>query len=360
MSPLTSSILTALSLLVGALLGVVQAVDKATEPTFEIAAKLKLPDEARFKNDRAFRSVGLEMPWVYVLERSGNLYVFRVPENSRNLDIQSERIIEKVGDGNDLKVFGDYLVFSRNGGISVYSLKEPNNPEHVVDCSPERKDLSRFGIVRDAQRAFLVGKDSITCYDLADPAKPKLVGAQVVKCWGWTGCIVSKYLYVSEIRVEKDGRQGIVCFDISDPSQPKEVGFVKTERGPYELFALTDGRLLASLEAGSLTNIVTSFDPHVDGNAAIYDLSTRTKPSLVSTFARSGGRSSSHMKGKSRSYFVCNGGVFRITEKGLENCFSFFTEGSNLDGLPYHGDADTEFAAVAADGVVTVLRLLAK
>jgi hypothetical protein len=49
--------------------------------------------------------------------------------------------------------------------------------------------------------------------------------------------------------------------------------------------------------------------------------------------------------------------IFAVKNDGLEPNSVLYPDGTTLDGLPYHGDADGRHVALAADSAAIVLRL---
>ncbi len=324
-------------------------------PQFEVVASLILPDNDRFPGNHAFRSAAIGPPWVYVLDREGSLYVFRIPEGAQPLKREATTVVKDVGDGNDLKVIDQTLLCTRNGSLEAYSLKTPENPKHLGRFGPvDKKAYHSQTLVHDGKRAFLVGRDAILAYDLSAPAQPKNLSILRTGRYGWTGCVSGQYLYVAEINVERGGREGIAVYDVADPRNVKEVGFTPTREGPYHLFSLPGNRLLASQDAESRFQI--SFGNTVHGTSAFFSLARPTQPALLKEFASSGGRTAAFLSIENQHFLVCDGGVFAIGDKDLKECFSFYSDGSTLDGLPYHGSSSGPYTSLAMDGRAIVVR----
>ena len=327
------------------------------DPQFEVVASLILPDKDRFSGNHAFRSAVIKFPWVYVLDREGSLYVFRIPEGALPLETEATTVVKDVGDGNDLKVIDQTLLCTRNGSLDAYSLKVPENPKHLGQVGPaDKKAYPSQTLVCDGKRAFLVGRDAILAYDLSAPAQPKNLSVLKTDRYGWTGCAADRYLYVAEINVERGGREGIAVYDVADPRDIKEVGFTPTRRATYHLFSLPGNRLLASQDGDSLFHV--AWGNTVYGNSALFSLAKPTQPALLKEFANSGGRTAALLSMENQQFLVCDGALFAIGAEDLKKCFSFSSDGSTLDGVPYHGDSSGSYASLAMDNRAVVVRRL--
>ncbi len=340
-----------------ALTGALQSVDPqaaagAGYAAFEVVAHLVLYGAGRSSQDRAFRAVALSMPWVYGLDRTGSLYVFQVAADDKGKKRPASTVLEDVGDGNALAIFGDVLVCTRAGSLEVYSLQVPGRPRHLGRFGLDAGRYDSQTLIRHGNMAFLVGRDGILSYDLAEPAKPRFLARTECKGHPWAGCVAGKHLYVVGARLREGARYGIAVFEIAAPGTLKEVGFAPTARRPYHLFALPGNRLLASLEG--------SRSPDGVGNAAVFSVTKPAEPTLLSEMANAGGRGAAILTRDDQAYLVCDGVVLSAGARELKRCFSYEPEGATLDGFPYHGDSKGHYTALATDGVITVLRLVDK
>lgn len=320
--------------------------------SFEVAARLLRPGDYQPGKLEAFRSVALRIPWAYVLDRTGTLCVFRLPEGGAAKDLQPTKILEDAADGDDLTIFGDVLICTRSGAVEAYSLQTPGDPRPLGTFGPKL----RFGsqsIVRHGQIAFLLCGMIIQSYDLTVPAKPRFLGRIEAQHAGWVGTAAGSFLYVGQAG---GGHRGIAVYDVSTPAHPTEVAFVPVSHVPYHVFATPKSRLIVSMD-GEGMHWVSSSHISVNGNSAVFDLAHPKQPRLVKEYGMSGGRTAALLSDKEESYFACNGVIFAVKNEGLEPNSVFYPEGSTLDGLPYHGAADGKYVAVPADNVVQVLRL---
>jgi hypothetical protein len=339
--------------------------ETAPELRFELAATFTLPDDDHLDNlNRPFRAVALRIPHAYVLERTGRLHVFEVPQAASPVEPQALRAIEDAGDGNDLIVRGDVLLCCRWGHLEAYSLADPAAPRHLGKFGPPRRYCTSQSIV-GGEHAFVIGGNGIFRYDLGNPAEPRFVAAMESDHTSSTGCVAGGYLYVGELDVGQAGRQGITVYDVSDPARIREVAFLPTSRGPYDLFAVTGNRLLACLDADTTVHS----GPEVHGNAALLDVADPFHPRLLWEQGNCGGRAAAMLRAGAAEYLVCNGDIFRLERDGLKSAAPFrglrgtrrgfeFLNGSTADGLPYHGHGDGAYAALALDRVTLVIRAL--
>lgn len=342
----------------------VKAPREARPHTFTRAATLILPMEERIRPpSRTFRSVALRMPFVYVLDREGALFVFKVPNKGKTDGLKAEKVLEDVGDGNDLAVLDDVLLCPRWGHLEVYSLEDPQTPKHLGKFGPDGRYYHTQDLIVHGDHAFLVGREGVVSYDVSDPASPQFLGVARSDRYGWTACITGDYLYVGSIEAGPEGGQGIAIFNVADPANIKEVSFVPTTRAPYHLFALREGRLLVSFDADSRIQRGRK----VHGNSAVFDISNPEEPQLVFEQSDSGGRAATVLAIGEKEYFVCNGAIFSIRADELKTATTFsrlppfgsgfLFGGSTLDGAPYHGDSDGIHAALALDSVAVVIRV---
>jgi hypothetical protein len=321
--------------------------------SFQVAAKLLRPGKYTVGKLEAFRSVALRMPWAYVLDRTGTLCIFRLPNEEVGKEFQPTRVMEDAGDGNDLKVFGDVLICTRCGSIEAYGLKKPDEPRHLGRFGAKEHFLSQ-SVIRDGKTAFLVGGRAIQTFDLTVAEKPRFLGTFATKRNGWVGCAAGPFLYVGKAF---GGPPGIAVYDLSDPTHPAEAAFIPVSHAPYALFATPNHRLVVGMDSDQSWSSISSSHIVVNGNSAVFDIANPRQPRLIKEYRQSGGRTAALLNVKNDSYFACNGVIFAIKTSSLEPDSVFYPEGMTLDGLPYHGDADGRYVALAADNVVVVLRL---
>ena len=176
----------------------------------EVIADLIVSEKYQRRAGTTFRSVAIKPPWAYVLDRDGSLFVFPIPGKAQPVEPSPITIVKDAGDGNDLKVVGQVLLCTRDGGIEAYSLKTPEKPKRMGLFGPEGEHAYRSqSLAIEGKRAFLLGRDAILAYDLSDPERPKCVSVLRTGRFGWTGCVAGRYLYVGEIHVERGDREGI-------------------------------------------------------------------------------------------------------------------------------------------------------
>jgi hypothetical protein len=322
--------------------------------SFEIMATLPRPGEYQAGKLEAFRSVALRLPWVYVLDRTGTVCVFRLPKNGPAKDLQPTKILENLGDGDDLKVFGDVLVCTRLGALEAYRLKNPTEPVHIGTFGAKTwLHFEDQRIVRNGPFAFLLCGTTIQSYDLTVPAQPKLLAKFQAKQSGWVGAADGNYLYVGQV---SGGHLGVCVYDVSSPKLPLEVGFVPLSHPPYSVFVTPQRRLVVGMYDGK-SEWISESHIVVNGRSAVFDLADPKRPRLTKQYDRSGGVTAALLNAKGQSYFACNGVVFALTKDGLEPNSVFLPLGTTMDALPYHGDSEGNYAAVTTDQVVQVLRL---
>lgn len=323
-------------------------------PRVQIAARLELPLEERLGAEgRAFCAVALRPPFAYVLDRRGRLSVFQVPADAAGSALRAARVIDDAGDGNDLEVVGDVLFCTRAGGLEAHGLGDPAAPAPAGRVGPAGEPRDGRCIVQDGRRLFVVGKGTLTSYDVSSPHSPRLVSTLDAGGNGWVGCLAGNFLYVGEAAIGGTGRRGIAVYDVSDPSRLREAGFAPTERAPYHLFSAGGGRLLATFSDPSPLEP----EPRVYGSAAIFGLDRPERPERIKDMERVGGRSAVLAGGGGDPFLLCNGGVFALAGDGVSRAWRFPPAGTTRDGFPYRGDAAGDWAALVLDGGVLVLRV---
>ena len=329
-----------------------------------------------FRKNQPFRSAVIRFPWVYVLSRSSpltgtaRLFVFRLDsvaqeqEDSADDDTVPQelsplRVIEDVGDGQNLMRWDDFLVCTRRGDLEVYSLADPEEPKRIGRCRPDsKKSYLTNKVVRDGNRAFAIGNRILLRYDLGNPAKPKYLGEKAVKYECFAGCVARGHLYIGGFREgDSANSSGIAVFDVGNPFDLKELHFLPLSTVPYHLFPLPDNQLLASLDADSSVHTLSPNNMTVHGNSAFVDLAKPTQPVLAKEMKGSGGRTSTVLSAKHGDYFVCEGAVFSLHDHQLGEIYSFSSPGSSDDGFPYHGDSNGSYAVLPADNAAIVLRI---
>jgi hypothetical protein len=316
-----------------------------------VMATLTLPPAERFPGNHAFRSVALHWPTVYVGDRMGDVYIFQVDEHYRDETRDAVKVLPKVGDGNDLKVIGHVLLCTKNGSLVAYSLKNPKDPELIDTFGPPMRSRSD-SLVIGGGMGYLLGSKSIVCFDLSDPAQPKLISTTDLEQAPWAGSIADGRLYAAELGLGP-GETGIGVYDISKPSDIKRIGFVKTPQGAHAVYSLPGRRILAMLDSASLS--LSGPGPH--GSTLILDVNDPTQPRIVAENRDTSGRVSALVAVGSERYLACPGAVMKLEKDSLTSVFPLYTQGANLDGAAYHGDSDGKHAALALDDAAVVIKI---
>jgi hypothetical protein len=299
--------------------------------------------------DGTFRAVAMRLPWVYVLERSGHLWVFRVDPADVDLGPNLERRIELAGDGHDIQIVGDTLLLTSHGKLVTYSLQRPDEP----------RLLGRFGrdeprvrvssaIVHAESRIYLLCDGAVDSFDCSIPSHPRLLGSMQTDATNWTGCASGARLYVGETPNDNSDRAGIAIYDATHPEKLIRSGFVPLEDSPYHLFTPTENRLLVLV------------DRWRTADALLIDVSDSKSPAIIKTFDRAGGRGAAMVRHQGEQYLITNGGVFRIAGDRLKRCGDFEPNISTLDGSPYRGAGEGNYAAIVGNNQCVLLRLEAE
>ncbi len=326
------------------------ALDRLPEP--RIVTRLRPAGEEPVGLNRPLRAAALRWPYVYVMDREGTLYVFRVPAEHTRKAVHPVRTIKDAGDGLDVKVFGDRLLCTGRRGLEVYSLKDPEAPCHLGRFGPE---LGRaVTIVRAEPLAFVLSDRGVCAFDLRGDGAPRFLDRTPCAGWPWTGCVAGPYLYVGLVEEDPGDRKGIAVFDRSDPRALREVGFVRMEDSPYDLFAGPDSRLVASLD-GNRWDLGWG----TNGHAQLFSLANPRQPAPLDRVSRAGGRATVLTAGH-RPFLLCAGDAWRLDERGLSRRTPLDAGGGLTDGLPYHGDCTGDVAVLAVGNAAVVVRLPGK
>jgi hypothetical protein len=158
------------------------------------------------------------------------------PEVLHELQMQSPIGVSRVA--------GDYAFLSQNGAVHVYDVRKPKEPSLVAstEClkgfSLDRMTNFSCAVETDAKgspvRLYQAygrrdGAQTITCYDLADMAKPTLLSTcepPIISNRGRVilhDCIAHNgYLFTSSQGF------GVVSIDYRDPKQPRQASYVMT------------------------------------------------------------------------------------------------------------------------------------
>ena len=118
-------------------------------PKFRGIATLKSP-QAEIQDGAVpafepFRSAAIRFPWVYVQtrangKRKAQLFVYRLPTDKTDAgEMKPLQAVDDVGDGYCMVRWDNVLLCTRNGGLEVYSLVDPNKPRRLSHCEPTSK-----------------------------------------------------------------------------------------------------------------------------------------------------------------------------------------------------------------------------
>lgn len=319
-------------------------------PDYGVAATLSVPRMG------SFRAAEISGDYVYLLERSGDLYVFRVNPLSTGEEPKPLRVLADAGDGNALVILGSTLYCSRRGKIEVFALDDPTFPRHIGRVGPGTSDFLSHAFIRDDNRLFLVGRGAIELYDVAKSHVPIHVTTVATNRNLFGGCLAAGRLYIADVGFSESDVPGIAIFETSKLGELREIGFVPTSHVPYSIWPIGNERLLVSMDAGTRFHSVSADNITVHGRSAIFRIDPEAMPALAKEFPNSGGRASTVLHANGAHHFVCNGVVFVVETERLDPLYRFFPAGHHLDGLPYHSVADGKYAVIAGDHAAMLLR----
>lgn len=255
-----------------------------------------------------------------------------------------------------MEIFGDVLALTSQGKLAVFDVAEAANPTLLGEFGPDSATNSQT-IVRAGENAFVLGSGTIGSFDISQPHTPKHLATLNNTSGNWNGCYDGRFLYVSEVSRQPKNRTGIAVYDVSNPSAITELHFVQTARPAYHVFVNRDRYLLASLDSKSRFHYVSGRHITVAGSTQIFELDGKNAPNSVAIIDSSGGRSALAMDYGDTTIMICNGLAFASKNRTLTKSYSFFPNGSTLDGFPYHGDHYDQHAAIVTDNEITVFEI---
>ena len=165
--------------------------------------------------------------------------------------------LEMIGsyEGNgaaEHEVAGNYA-FLVSSGVEIVSIADPRNPKQVatIDCA------STADVALDPAAQILVlavedgsgcvtGTGGIQVYDIRDPANPEVLSEMQMPAGAHTVTMDGRILYANQPDETGEVRQ-LEIFDLSDPRNPRPLPIVQfTGHGPHESYARhrPDGRTL--------------------------------------------------------------------------------------------------------------------
>ncbi|MFB3894946.1 MAG: M6 family metalloprotease domain-containing protein [bacterium] len=125
------------------------------------------------------------------------------------------------GKHKDIVISGTYAYVAEGGGMSIYSISNPANPQMVGYVPLEEQAI---GITVNGSYAYIADDLGGLCIiDISDPTEPSLV-SQYYTQGGAVACVVSgSYAYVAE------GYYGLEIINIDTPADPQFVGYIDTD-----------------------------------------------------------------------------------------------------------------------------------
>jgi hypothetical protein len=295
-------------------------------------------------SDRHPRAVALRLPYVYALDRVGDLWVFKLPakvEERPGQELQEVGYVLAAGDGNALAVVGDTLLCSRYGRLEAYALDDPVRPR-PLGPSESAGPYFTCALVRSQDRLIRIGMAGLSVFDVSQSARPRHLGTTRVPSENsWGGCVVDDRLYVAQRRkaTEKGNRDGISVYDLVDPGALKEIGFVETPASPNLLLPAGKDRLAVLTENG----------------AQLFSLADPLKPAALGQPVATAGRCGAVLPVDGKSYLITGRDVFRVEDKALIPVGGFFA-GGNWDVPHYQGCSEGGYAVIPLNEAIVVLR----
>ncbi len=294
---------------------------------------------------QSIRAVALRRPYAYVLDRSGGLWVFKLPDKAGEKPTEALEEVGRIagaGDGNALTVIGDALLCSHDGSLAVFSLKDPARPERRGKFGSEAPARSQ-SIVRLGGRVVLVGPGALSVFDVSNPAEPRHLGTTRAARYQWNGCAVGDRLYVAEADIPIPGgmkpRRGIAIYDPGDPRELKELAFVETTGTPYHFLPVGKDRLAVLM----------------DGTAQLFSTADPLQPAPLGKAVPASARTGAVLDIGGKTYLSTGRELFRIDDQNLV-CIGAIGSVGNPDGFPYQASTEGDCAAIPGSQAVVVLR----
>jgi thiol-disulfide isomerase/thioredoxin len=305
-------------------------------------------------NNRVFVAAALRPPHVYVLDRVGDLWVFRLPAEAEEKPVQGLLEIGHVldaGDGQALAVVGDTLFCTRIGSLEAFSLTDPARPRPLGRFESKSRENTRV-LVRDQERLILIGQKTLSIFDVSRPTSPVFQGTTTVHTGTSrqifnTGCVAGGRLYVAEGHLPGpiNSRQGITVYDMADPKALKEMGFVETPALPSYLLPAGKDRLAVLMR--DMRDWSRS--------AQLFSLADPLKPvPLGRPVATAGSGTLFPIDGE--TYLVTASDVFRLEDDALIPVGGYRSGSSTYGVSPYQGDCEEGDAVITVDNGVVAWR----
>jgi hypothetical protein len=315
---------------------------------WEVLTSIRRPAQGQY-----FTGVALHPPYVYALKTqeqdlsyTADLVVYRLCDESGG-QTRVEQVAEianvRSSPWRGLRVVNGTLFCIRGNDLEVYSVADPARPKHLrrVAGSPAGSSQS---MVQHRNCVFLVGRGIVSVFDVSKPSSPQHIGHVQPRGYPWNGCGMGDYLYLAEASIygPEGSRNGVSVYDVSQPANPREVGFYQLDATPYHLFPIGSNRLAVLSESKAWLLHVT--DP----------VHLSTVGASIASFGRSGGL----LSARGRQLVITSGSVLGIDKQGLTE-LGRHLYGGNVAAYPHHGDSQGEYAAIATDESIVILRFKA-
>jgi hypothetical protein len=191
------------------------------------------------------------------------------------------------GDGAaEIEVAGN-LAFLVSGGVDIVSIADPARPKRIakIDCDGTADvalDPAAQILVlgTDSGGACLSGAGGIVVYDIRDPANPEQLSAVAMPAGAHTVTMDGRTLYANQPDETGQVRQ-LEIFDLADPAKPRQLSVVPFPgHGPHESFVRhrPDGRSL--LYTSNVTGATAASVLDVTDPAKARILQTISDPSI--------------------------------------------------------------------------------
>lgn len=254
--------------------------------------------------------------YLYATDNSRRLFVFDVRDLKPGAPFRTY-----TGPATPREGFAELMI--RVGGylygaaqwtvLKVYDLSEPGNPVFVrnVQLIPEDSRIRGYAI--DGHLLFVVGRETVQAFDVADPSLPVHAGTLALPegFSGWSVAAGRTHIYVGALD-SSAGQYRLFVVDRSGEALTL-IHTIEVEDVAYHLFV--HGNYLIESRSSSLV---------------LWDIGNPTRPVALDS-AQASGRVCTQIG----DVYVTNGRIFRASGGVLTQIGGYLTNGGQHDGVPH-------------------------
>lgn len=330
----------------------------------------------------AFRSVALRWPWLYAMDRQGNLYVYSLdtlnvaakakenqPADGPNEVDEEDFGFEKkpdvpakfypgAGDGQSIALLGDVLLLTKRSQLEVFSIKDGATLEHSGPFGPaEKRKGYSLHLLIDNATAYLISKHAVSAFDISKPQNPQFKwNADFPDQSISSACTLQHRLFASTSQEDAARGETIGFCELTPTGQRQNERRFDINGYAYHLLPVSDRGFVAFVDNGVLSHsecwIGGVEQSGQLNNSAHYLQLQGDKLTLVETRPCAGARSATVCSVGKWKVAICNGSAFLLDSKSFANTIRF-PRPSTHDGFPYQGASErNHFALAGGDEIV--------